>query len=188
MSKRLTLRRLHRLNAAALGLFLTLHLGNHLALLGGMNSHRAVLEALRPLYRNAVIEPVLIVLFAAQIGLGLMLAWRRGRPRGGWAVAQLTSGLVLVWFLIQHLPAVLLARPQTDTDARFAAAVVQDLPGAAYFIPYYILAVTALATHLAAARYFANGRPAADPLAHALPWLGLLTGVLIVAGLRDIFG
>lgn len=36
MSKRLTLCRLHRLNAAALGLFLMLHLGNHLALLGGI--------------------------------------------------------------------------------------------------------------------------------------------------------
>ena len=184
----ISLRTLHRANALALGLFLTLHLANHLALTGGMAAHRAALEILRPLYRNPVVEPVLIALFAVQIGLGLVLAWRRGRPRAGWAMAQLVSGLVLAWFLVQHVPAVLLARPHTDTDAQFAAAVVLDLPGAAYFIPYYILAVAALATHLAAARRFARWPRPADTLTHALPWVGALIGAVIVQGLRGTFG
>ncbi|MFM1861812.1 MAG: hypothetical protein RLZ26_334 [Pseudomonadota bacterium] len=183
-----TLRRLHRLNAALLGVFVQLHMANHLALIGGFAAHDAVLAVLRPLYRNAFVEPVLIALFAAQIALGLALAWRRGRPRMRWAWGQVVSGLILALFLVQHIPATLLARPETDTDVRFAAAVVQDWPGAAYFIPYYILAVTALATHLAAARRLALLPGPADALARALPWGGVALGVVIVAGLLGAFG
>ena len=182
------LKRLHSLNALLLCLFLGLHMANHLALLGGFAAHDAVLAVLRPIYRHPLIEPALIALFAAQIGLGLALAWRRGRPRMRWAWAQVASGLILALFLIQHIPATLLARPQTDTDARFAAAVVRDWPGAAYFIPYYILAVTALATHLAAGRRFGLWPRPADALARAMPALGLVAGVTIVAGLLGAFG
>lgn len=182
------LKRLHSLNALALCLFIGLHMANHLALVGGFAAHDTVLAVLRPLYRNAVVEPVLIALFAAQIALGLALAWRRGRPRMRWAWAQVASGLILALFLIQHIPATLLARPATDTDARFAAAVVRDWPGAAYFIPYYGVAVTALATHLAAGRRFGLWPRPADALARAMPLAGLLAGITIVAGLLGAFG
>ena len=182
----MSLRRLHRLNAACLGLFLALHLANHAALVWGHAAHGAVLAALRPLYRNALVEPMLIFLFAAQIGLGLALAWRRGRPADGWALAQLVSGLWLALFLVQHVPAVLLGRP--DTGTAFAAAVVQDWPAATYFIPYYIAAVAALATHLAAARRFARWPAPPDRLTRTLPWAGAALGGVIVAGLIGAFG
>lgn len=184
----MSLRRLHRVNAALLGLFLTLHLTNHAALLAGHAAHAALMQVLRPLYRHPVIEPVLIGLFAAQVALGLALVWRRGRPQGGWAGAQVASGLVIALFLVQHLPAVLLARPATDTSTAFAAAVVTDWPGALYFIAYYALAVVALATHLAAARRFARWPAPPGALARALPWAGLALGGLIVAGLMGLFG
>lgn len=179
----MTLARAHRLNAAVLGLFLVLHLGNHLALLAGIEAHRALQSLLRPLYRPAPVETLLIALFALQIGLGLALARRRGIGRG-WALAQTASGLYLALFLVQHVPAILLARAQTppvDTDALFAASVLQGLQGL-YFAPYYALAVAALATHLAAALRFRGLR------LPWLPWLGLGLGVMIVAGLRDAFG
>lgn len=176
------LRRLHRLNAALLGLFLALHLVNHAALLGGHALHGAVMAALRPFYRAPIVEGVLLGLFATQILLGLALVWRRGRPRGVWAWAQVASGLLVALFLVQHIPAVLLARPETGTA--FAAAVVLEWPGALYFIPYYILAIAALATHLAAARRFARWPARPGALALALPWAGLALGVLVVAGLR----
>lgn len=184
----MTLRCLHRLNACLLGLFLALHLSNHAVLLAGHAAHGAVLEALRPVYRNAVVEPAVVALFVAQIALGLTLVWRRGRPEGGWAWAQVASGLLIALFLVQHVPVVLLARPDTETDTAFAAAVVQDWPGALYFIPYYVLAVAALATHLAAARRFARWPAPPGALARALPWVGLGLGVLIVAGLAGAFG
>lgn len=174
-----TLARTHRWTAAALGLFLLLHLGNHLALAGGFAAHGAVMGALRPLYRAPLIEPVLIALFALQISLGLALARRRGLGRG-WAAAQVASGLYLAFFLVQHVPAVLAARratPPVDTDAHFAAAVLQGWP-ALYFAPYYTLAVAALATHLAAALHFRG------VTLRALPLAGLALGAAIVAALR----
>lgn len=182
----MTLRRLHRLNAALLGLFLALHLSNHAALVWGHAAHTAVMEALRPLYRNSLVEPALIALLAAQVALGLTLVRRRGRPSGGWALAQTVSGLWLALFLVQHVGAVLWSRP--DTGTAFAAAVVRDWPLAAYFIPYYIAAVAALATHLAAARHFARHPAPPDRLTRALPWAGAALGAVIVAGLIGAFG
>lgn len=184
----MSLARLHRLSAVLLGLFLALHLTNHAALIFGQAAHGVVMLALRPLYRNAVVEPVLIALFAAQIALGLALVWRRGRPRGHWAVAQVVSGIGLAVFLVQHVPVVLLSRATVDTDTAFAAAVVQEAPGALYFVPYYILAVAALATHLAAALRFARWPSPPDWPVRALPWAGLALGGLIVLGLRGAFG
>lgn len=177
----LTLSRAHRLNAAALGLFLALHLGNHLALFGGVEAHGALQDTLRPLYRATLVEPALLALFAIQIGLGVVLARRRGLGRG-WAAAQVASGLYLAVFLLQHVPAVLAARaatPPTDTDARFAAAVLQGWP-ALYFAPYYALAVAALATHIAAALHFRG------LTLRWLPWAGLALGAGLVAALARI--
>lgn len=179
----MTLARTHRLTALLLGLFLTLHLGNHLALLAGIEAHRAVQALLRPLYRPAPVEAALLALFALQIGLGLALARRRGLGRG-WALAQVASGLYLAVFLVQHVPAILAARmatPPVDTDAHFAAAVLQGWP-ALYFSPYYTLAVTALATHLAAALHFRG------LTLRWLPWAGLGLGLTIPVGLTGGFG
>jgi hypothetical protein len=94
------------------------------------------------------------------------------------------SGLYLAFFLVQHVPAVLIARagdPPIDTDTRFAAAVLQGW-GGLYFAPYYALAVAALATHLAAALQVRGVR------ARTLPFAGLTLGVLFVAGLMGTFG
>lgn len=182
------LTRLHRLNAAALGLFLALHLANHATLIAGQAAHGAVMRALRPLYRNAVVEPVLIALFVAQIVLGLLLIRRRGWPRGRWAVAQVASGVTLALFLVQHVPVVLVTRATRDTDTAFAAAVVRGMPGALYFVPYYSLAVAALALHLAAARRFARWPDPPGWVPRALPVAGLALGTLIVLGLRGAFG
>jgi succinate dehydrogenase/fumarate reductase cytochrome b subunit len=178
MDPAMTLARAHRWTAAALAPFLALHLANHLTLAAGPGAHRAAMDLLRPLYRAAVVEPALIALFTLQIGLGLMLARRRGMGRG-WAAAQVASGLYLAFFLIQHIPAVLAARaatPPTDTDLHFAAAVLAGWP-AHYFAPYYSLAVAAFATHLAAALHF---RGCTLPL---MPWAGLALGAGVVGGL-----
>ncbi len=166
-----------------LGLFLVLHLGNHLALFAGIEAHRSLQSLLRPLYRPAPVEAALLALFALQIALGLTLARRRGLGRG-WALAQVASGLYLAFFLLQHVPAVLLARaatPPVDTDARFAASVLSGWQGL-YFAPYYALALTALATHLAAAAHFRRRT------LRWLPWAGFGLGLLVVTGLTGAFG
>ena len=139
------MRRAHRALAIVLSLFLTLHLGNHLAGLAGQETHRAVQEALRLVYRHPLVEPLLLAALAAQVTLGVLMAARRRR----WTL-QTVSGGYLALFLMIHLGAVLSARVQgIDTDLAFAAAGLHaPAPWPAIFAAYYGLAVFAVFAHL----------------------------------------
>lgn len=139
------MRRAHRALAIVLGLFLTLHLGNHLAGLTGQETHRAVQEALRLVYRHPLVEPLLLAAITAQVALGVLMAARRRR----WTL-QTVSGGYLALFLMIHLGAVLSARVQgIDTDLAFAAAGLHaPAPWPAIFAGYYGLAVLAVFAHV----------------------------------------
>jgi succinate dehydrogenase/fumarate reductase cytochrome b subunit len=140
-----TLRGAHRGLAVVLALFLALHLGNHLAGLWGQEAHRAVQEALRPVYRHVAIEPLLLAAVAAQAVVGVTLAARRRR-----VTLQTASGFYVALFLAVHVGAVLGARWQgTDTDLAFAAAGLHaERPWPLVFGLYYGVAVLAVFAHL----------------------------------------
>jgi succinate dehydrogenase/fumarate reductase cytochrome b subunit len=141
----MTLRRLHRGLAVALGLFIALHLFNHLAGLAGQDAHRRVQEALRPVYRNGLVEPLLLLAMTLQAGVGLRLLTARHR-----LTLQTASGGYLALFLLIHVGAVMTARWQgIDTDLAFAAAGLHaHTPWPLVFALYYGLAVTAVFAHL----------------------------------------
>lgn len=182
------LRRFHRLNACALGVFIALHLINHFAVVLGIGHHLSLQSVLRQFYRQLIVEVALIGLFTAQILLGIALVFKRGRPSGGWAWAQVVSGLYLAFFLVQHLAAVILARSGgLDTNSYFAAAVVSRPPFVYYFAAYYGLAITALFMHVSAAFRFRVWPDPAKRWHFALPFLGALIGSLIVLGFMGQF-
>jgi len=139
------MRRLHRALAVLIALFLVVHLGNHLAGLAGQDSHRAVLDALRLVYRHPLVEPLLLGAIAAQVALGIALLARRPR-----LTLQTAAGGYLALFLVIHLAAVLSARLQgTETDLAFAAAGLHAPgPWPWVFAVYYGLAVLAVFAHL----------------------------------------
>ena len=140
-----TSRRLHRALALGLGLFIALHLGNHLAGLWGQDRHGAVQTALRIAYRSPLVEAALLAAFALQIGLGLvLLGWRRRMS------LQTVSGAYLGGFLTIHIAAVMAARWQgIDTDLAFAAAGLHaPAPWPLILAPYYGLAVLAIFAHV----------------------------------------
>ncbi|MFM7446922.1 MAG: hypothetical protein ACKO2N_24020 [Tabrizicola sp.] len=168
----MTLRRLHRFTAIALCLFLALHLANHLAGLAGQEAHREVQMFLRQIYRNPVIEALLLTLLALQVGFGLALARQRRRIS-----LQSLAGLYLAGFIVIHLTAVLSARWQgVETDLAFAAAGMHaPQPWPVVFALYYGMAVTALGLHLSAA--LARRRPA---LARILAAFGMAIAAVIV--------
>ena len=149
----MNLRRAHRVLGCIVALFVALHLVNHAALFWGVEQHLRAQEILRPIYRNPVIEPLLLLAFAAQIGVGGRLLIRRGWPRRPWARLQVISGAVLALFLMQHISAAFLTRllkTEIDTNIFWAAAVVSRIEFALYFAPYYTLGIFALFLHLAA--------------------------------------
>lgn len=153
------LRSLHRLSALAIGVFLVVHMGNHLAGLAGQTEHMAVMAALRRIYRVPVVEAVLFALLLWQIGSGALLLVRRWRVLdGAVAVLQVTSGALLLVFLIIHIGAILAGRAAgVNTDFRFAAAGFHTGLWWLFFAPYYWLAVLALTTHIGCAVYWHLG-------------------------------
>ena len=176
--------KLHRLNACFLGLFLTAHLINHLLVAFSPTAHIAAMHALRVVYRNGIIEPLLLAGLVVQLCLSMALIYNRGKPQGRWAWAQVLSGLYIIIFLAQHVPAVLMARWTLDFDANiwFASAVVSEMPYLLYFAPYYMLAIIAEFTHIAAALYFRGHLP----LARALPVIGITWAMAVVIPMMRI--
>lgn len=150
-------RRLHHTFALIIAAFLVLHLANQVAGLFGQDMHRAVQEILRPLYRNGLIEPLLLTLLVVQIGLGLAMARRRRR-----ITLQIAAGLYLAVFVLVHVGAVLTARwMDIDTDLAFAAAGLHaGQPWPLLFGAYYGLGVISIFIHLSALLRRRAGREA----------------------------
>lgn len=145
-------RKLHRAGALLVGVFVLMHLANHLAALGGIAAHLRFMEAARVVYRQPLVEIILLLAVAAQAGSGLrLLAGKRRTDRI--ARLQAASGAYLALFLLIHVSAVLFGRAvlDLDTNVHFAAAGLQVWPYQLFFVPYYFLAVLALFTHLGCA-------------------------------------
>lgn len=151
--KNAKLRPLHLLSATVVGLFLLMHLANHVAMFWGQEAHQRMMADLRPFYRNPVVEPALMLLLLWQLASGLTMILRSWRERRGLVpMAQAVSGLMLAAFIVNHLLAVWTGRlvMGLDTDLRFAAAGMQA-GFAAFFVPYYFLGVFALFVHIGCA-------------------------------------
>lgn len=142
-----SMRLIHRVSACILGVFIFLHLSNHIAGLLGQDVHRSMQMMLRGIYRGWF-EPLLLLSCMFQIATGLRLAWPRRHLKGR-ALLQPLSGLYIGLFLSVHVSAVLAARANDiNTDLAFAAAGLHAGLWILFFAPYYGLAVLALGLHL----------------------------------------
>ena len=164
----MSLRSLHRATALLIAAFVAVHLANHLCALAGVDAHLAFMATARRLYRHRYVEPPLLAACALQLCTGATLVARGWRARRGlvpWL--QAGSGMYLVLFVLVHVAAVLYGRLVLglDTNFYYAAAGMHAPPWAAFFAPYYFLAVVALCTHVGCALHW-----------HAPP--GLRTAVL----------
>ena len=179
----MNLRPLHRANAMLLGLFLAAHLANHLAALGGVGQHIAVMAALRHVYRGPAVEALLLAGVAVQVLSGLAQVVRGWRGRRGFvAWLQAGSGAYLALFLLIHVSAVLSGRASgLDTNFHFAAAGMFVAPFQWFFIPYYSLAVAALFSHLGCAFYWGALDAGAPALARRRLAGMIAAGVVLAA-------
>lgn len=183
---------LHRAGALVLLPFVLLHLGNHAVAVGSVDDHLAVMERLRTLYRQPLVEALLLAAVALQLGTGLRQAAVALRQRaGGRRRLQAASGLVLAGFLAIHVLAVLVARHGLglDTNFHFAAAGMHVPPLAWFFVPYYGLAVLALFVHVgcAAAQRLGRGdERATRRVVAAAGVAGSLLAVAIVAAMLGL--
>lgn len=146
-------RRLHLSSGMLIGLFLIAHMANHVAMFWGQAAHIAMMETLRPFYRNMLAETVLMLALAWQIVSGLTMIWRTRSDRQGLVPKlQMWSGIILALFLANHVGAVWGGRLffELDTNYHFAAAGMHA-GYAGFFVPYYFVGVAALFVHAACA-------------------------------------
>jgi succinate dehydrogenase/fumarate reductase cytochrome b subunit len=182
----------HGLSAALITLFGVIHLGNHLAGLAGGETHIAVMQALRGIYRAPAVESVLLAAIGFQIATGFWLLHRKlARPGGWFATLQTATGVYMLMFFLSHLGAVLRARHLRGTDTNWTWLSGGELltdPWSARLVPYYFLAVIALGVHGACGlRTVVLGRGGSPALAGKLVALvagiSTLVSALIMAGL-----
>ena len=134
--------------------FALAHLVNHLSGAAGGATHLAVMSALRRVYRHPTVEPVLLACIGLQVISGLVLVGRRlARRAAPIETLQSAAGAYLALFFASHLTAVLRARGrgvETDWHWLTGSDLFRD-PWSARLVPYYVLAVIAIASHLACA-------------------------------------
>jgi hypothetical protein len=139
------------MSAALILVFAAAHLVNHTFAIVSVPTHSAVLDVLRIVYRQPVIETLLIAAIVLQIGSGGALVWQAHLRRPSAANhVQALSGLYLAVFFLAHVSAALLARPETDTNFVWAAGQGGLLAsrGLTFLLPYYLLGVAALFAHV----------------------------------------
>jgi hypothetical protein len=151
------LRTAHGLSAAAiLAVFLAPHIANHLTAIWSTDLHKAVMRALRAVYRQSAVQSVLIGLLLFQVVGGItLLRSRMGVSDDRFGSLQTASAAYLAAFIASHLVAVFILGRQVlhvDTNWDFAvgapAGVMGD-PWNVRLIPHYSLAAFLLSAHVA---------------------------------------
>src|SRR5215475_13165483 len=151
------LRTAHGLSAAAiLVMFLAPHIANHLTAIWSTDLHKAMMGALRVVYRQSAVQSVLIGLLQFQIVGGMtLLRSRIGLTNDRFGSLQTASAAYLAAFIASHLVAVFILGRQVlhvDTNWDFvvgAPAGVMGDPWNVRLVPHYSLAVFLLSAHVA---------------------------------------
>ena len=142
----------HGISAAVITTFAVFHLSNHLAGVLGGEAHLAVMRHLRVVYRQPAVEVLLGICVLFQVASGSVLLFRRmRRPAMGWAeILQNASSAYLLLFFASHVSAVLRTRYLQYIDTNWIWLTADNLltdPWSVRLVPYYFLAVLALAVH-----------------------------------------
>lgn len=177
----------HRTLAAFLLIFIASHFASHFAAIGSIAGQSATREATSAIYQFPLIEAALIAALSAQVALGFTLLRRiaRRKRKGAWHWLQFTSGAYLAIFIVNHTASAVISRLFIGLDTNFywAAGTLVLSPLKFGFAPYYVLAVSALWSHLLTALHFRRPARWHGP---AL-MLGPVAGCVIVAAYAGIF-
>ncbi|MCK0155456.1 hypothetical protein MWU49_17200 [Alcanivorax sp. S6407] len=184
------LHKLHRLSACVLASFILVHLLNHLFAIQGVDAHIGFMESFRSIYRQTLVEALLLGCVLFQVGSGLVFLRRRwGQRSGFFDRLQALSGAYLAFFFLNHVGAVLFGRLVLglDTNVYYAAAGMHVNPFQYFFVPYYFLAVVAVFGHVACALHWLLREKLALPnrnlLGYGMLLAGAVAGLLIVLAL-----
>lgn len=144
---------IHRYLGIFITIFIFIHLLNHSMIVYGPQFHIEWMNSIRPIYRNIIMEFLLLFAICLQIILGFRLSVNKLKTiNNNFDKLLVYSGWYLAFFFIIHLSAILFARAilHLDTNIYFGIAGLNTFPLNLFFIPYYFLAIIALTTHFSA--------------------------------------
>ncbi len=152
------LRVAHGVSALALVvIFLALHIANHLVFPAGEGTFNAVMKLFRHVYRNDILQPLVVALFLFQVGTGLFFVWRlTTAPSDRFRTFQIASGVYLAFYLLDHMDSVFIfARTYLgiDTDWAWATGAPTGLVKDSWnirLVPHYWFGAFFVLAHLAA--------------------------------------
>ncbi len=184
------LKRVHYAAAAPLLLFIVAHVANHLTAIAGYDAHVHMQNALRVVYRNGIVEPVLVAAVVIQVLTGALLVWNaRGFHFTAARALQFVSGAYLSMFFFSHMNAVFVIGRRiqgVDTTFQWATGGPSGLlssAGSATLLPYYTLSVLAFFVHVACAGRWALAPVAGDRGAQRVAWAVGIAGCVVTLAL-----
>lgn len=145
-------KKVHRISGIVLTSFIGVHLFNHLVSVLGTSYHIELMNSLRLVYRNSIIETLLLIAIAIQVYTGLKLVFKKQKNTTKFfEKIQIWSGLYLAFFLLFHVGAVMFGRfvMQLDTNFYFGVAGLNTFPFNLFFVPYYGFALLSFFIHIA---------------------------------------
>lgn len=152
----MNIRKIHFLSGLIITIFIGLHLFNHFIAVFGVAAHLSLMDKLRLVYRNPIVETILLIAVCVQIVSGLKLFFsKRKVTTNFFDKLQVWTGLYLAFFLAMHVGAVLIGRYvlSLDTNFYFGVAGLNTLPFNLFFIPYYAFAIIAFFGHVSTIHY-----------------------------------
>lgn len=152
----MNIRKIHYISGLIITIFIGVHLFNHFISVFGARAHIELMDTLRIVYRNVVVETILFAAVCIQIISGLKLFFSKRKLRNSpFQKLQIWTGLYLAFFLLMHVGAVLIGRYvlNLDTNFYFGVAGLNTFPLNLFFIPYYCLAIIAYFGHISAIHY-----------------------------------
>ena len=105
-------------------IFLALHIANHLMFPAGEGTYDAVMKVFRHVYRNDILQPLVVALFLFQVGTGLFFVWRlTAAPSDRFRTFQIASGVYLAFYVLGHMNSVFIfARTYLGIDTGWGFA------------------------------------------------------------------
>ena len=178
------MKKLHYYSGLTLSLFIGVHLLNHLAALISAEAHIQVMDIARFVYRNPIVEALLLVAVASQLVSGISLIFKKEK-KGLFNKLHIASGIYLALFMPLHVTATFYFRSLGgDTDIYFGAGGLHAYPSILFFLPYYSLAVMSVFTHVGCVhRKKIMERNTSQAVASRQARWIMLTGILITTAI-----
>lgn len=184
---------IHYYTGLTLAVFIGFHLLNHLLILHSEALHIKFMKSARKIYRNRIVESLLLVAVLVQVISGItlvILKWNK--VENYFDRIQITSGLYLSFFLLNHLLAVLRGRYKLkmDTNLYYGAGVMNMWPQKLFFIPYYSFAILSFFFHVACVHRIKMekyaGLSVATKQAFLIMGIGMLVTLLVIIKMSNL--